>query len=387
MSRGSTRRCRQSSRRRSGPALDLPGALAVALVLGGAAWAGAAPGPVERQRGVAWVAGREVVTAADFEPLRAAHVDWIGQTPFGWQSGLGSTEIRISTGARGWWGESDAGLAATAHLARAAGIRTLLKPHLWLGGAPGQWSGDIAMASDADWTRWFASYRAFILHYARLAEREGFEALAVGTELRTAALTREADWRRLIAEVRAVYRGQLTYAANWFEEYQGVRFWDALDFVGIQGYFPVAGRAGAGVAELERGWTRHLPALESFARRLGKPIVFTEIGYKSTRDTAIEPWVWPQRAARAPGAAGRRFHDPGHADPQAQADAYEAFFRVFWDRPWFAGVYFWKWYPKTRASDPADIDFTPQGKPAALVLARWYAGRGRAARAGMDAER
>ena len=363
------------------------GAITVALGIGCEPSSAAVSSPVERQRGVAWVAGREVVTAADLEPLRAAHVTWIGQTPFGWQSGLSSTVIRTATGERGWWGESDAGLATTARLARAAGIRTLLKPHLWLtGAAPGQWIGDIAMASEADWTRWFESYRSFLLHYAALAEREGIEALAVGTELKVAATTREADWRRLIADVRNVYRGQLTYAANWFEEYQDIRFWDALDFVGIQGYFPVAERSGAGIAELEQGWRRHLPALESFANRVGKPIVFTEIGYKSTSDTAIEPWVWPQRSARGTAAA-RRYHDLGRADARAQADAYEAFFRALWERPWFGGAYFWKWYPKTRSSDPADVDFTPQGKPAERVLARWYGGRGRSPRDDMRVER
>jgi glycosyl hydrolase family 113 len=354
--------------------------LATVLALGLGQPAAAAP-PVEQHRGVAWVGGREVVTAADLEQLRTVHVNWIAQTPFGWQQGLASTEIRMATSGRAWWGERDAGLAATARLARAAGVRTLLKPHLWLAGAaPGQWIGDIAMASDADWAKWFASYSTFLLHYAELAEREGIEALAVGTELRVSATTREADWRRLIADVRKVFRGQLTYAANWFEEYHGVRFWDALDFVGIQGYFPVADSAGAGIAELERGWQRHLPALESFAQRVGKPIVFTEIGYKSTVDTAVEPWAWPER--------GRRRHqDPERADRQAQADAYEAFFRAVWDRPWFAGAYFWKWYPQVRASDPADIDFTPQGKPAADVLARWYGGRGRVPQAGIDRER
>ena len=360
----------RSRRSRVPPWLELS-ALALVLGLGWGSRAAAAPSPVERQRGVAWVGGREIVTAADLEPLRAAHVNWIGQTPFGWQRGLASTEIRRSgsgsSGERTWWGESDAGLAATARLARAAGVRTLLKPHLWLAGAaPGQWIGDIAMASEADWAKWFSSYRAFLLHYAELAEREGIEALAVGTELKVSATTREADWRRLIADVRKVYRGELTYAANWFEEYQNVRFWDALDFVGIQGYFPVAARAGASVAELEQGWQRHLPALESFAKRVGLPIVFTEIGYKSTKDTAVEPWVWPER--------GRAFRDPERADAQAQADAYEAFFRALWRRPWFAGAYFWKWYPKGRTNDPADIDFTPQGKPAERVLARWYGG-------------
>jgi hypothetical protein len=311
------------------------------------------------------VAGREAVTAADLAELAAHHVDWIAQTPFGWQDGVDSPAIRMATAGKVWWGESDAGLEATARLARARGMRTLLKPHLWLRRPqPGQWLGDVAMASEEDWRRWFAEYRTFILHYAALAEREGMEALAVGTELHRAAVEREGDWRRLISEVRAVYRGRLTYCANWHREFEEVRFWDALDFIGIQAYFPLSERPRPEVADLERGWHAHLAAIERAARRWGKPIVFTEIGYKSTADGTARPWEWPQRS----GAEGAP-----PADLETQARAYEAFFRVFWHRPWFAGAYFWKWYPKARGGEQGLLaDFTPQGKPAAQVMARWY---------------
>jgi hypothetical protein len=316
-----------------------------------------------RQRGVAWVAGRDAIGAEDLAPLLRNHVDWIAQTPFGWQETVETPEIRMATSGHVWWGESDAGLAATARLARERGVKTLLKPHLWLRQPrPGQWLDAVAMRSEADWQRWFGDYRAFLLHYARLAEREGMEALAVGTELHQAAAGREADWRRLIAEVRQVYGGRLTYCANWHREYEEVRFWDALDFIGVQAYFPLSAGPQPTLEELLRGWQEHLPALERLARRAGKPIVFTEIGYKSTPDSTVRPWEWPQRGATPP------------VDAETQARAYEAFFRTFWHRPWFAGVYFWKWYPKARGDEARlAADFSPQGKPAEQVLARWFA--------------
>jgi len=323
---------------------------------------GVAAAAETRQRGVAWVAGRDEVTAADFAPLLRNHVDWIAQTPFGWQEAVDSPEVRMATSGKVWWGESDAGLAATARLARERGIKTLLKPHLWLRQPqPGQWLDAVAMRSEADWHLWFADYRAFLLHYARLAEREGMEALAVGTELHQAAVGREADWRRLISEVRQVYRGRLTYCANWHREYEEVRFWDALDFIGVQAYFPVSAGPKPTVEELVEGWRAHLPAIERLARQWGKPVVFTEIGYKSTPDGTVRPWEWPQRGASPP------------ADPETQARAYEAFFRTFWHRPWFAGAYFWKWYPKARGDEARlAADFSPQGKPAEEVMARWF---------------
>ncbi|MDZ7648208.1 MAG: hypothetical protein U5K54_14085 [Cytophagales bacterium] len=44
-----------------------------------------------------------------------------------------------------WWGESDDGISATTALALKAGIKTMLKPHLWVRKG---WPGDIVMKSD-----------------------------------------------------------------------------------------------------------------------------------------------------------------------------------------------------------------------------------------------
>jgi glyoxylase-like metal-dependent hydrolase (beta-lactamase superfamily II) len=314
----------------------------------------------DRQRGVSWVAQPYEVVAADVDALIDAKVDWIVQTPFGWQTGIDTPEIELHTDGRIYWGERDAGLEETTRLARDRGIKTLLKPHLWIRRAEGKWRSDVAMNSEADWQRWFASYHAFILHYARLAERLGIEALCIGTELRRTVVERPDDWRRLIAEIRTVYAGELTYAANWYLEFQEVPFWDDLDYIGIQAYFPLSAEERPSLAALERGWQEHLPAIEEVQRRFDRPVLFTEIGYKSTPGTAAEPWTWPDRDAQLP------------VDLELQADAYRAFFEVFWHRPWLAGVYFWKWYP--RAPPPDNADFTPQGKPAERVMSGWYGG-------------
>ncbi len=330
---------------------------------GGGAAAPAPPAPAERQRGVSWVAGGPVAES-DLAELAELGVNWIVQTPFGWQQAIDAPAVRLVTSGHVLWGERDEGIEATTRLARAHGIRTLLKPHLWVRhGGPGEWPGAIAMESEEDWQAWFASYGAFLLHYAELAQRLGIEALAVGTELHRTVAERPGDWRRLIASVRAVYGGKLTYAANWDEEFEEVPFWDELDFIGIQAYFPLAGRERPTLDELAGGWERHLPVIEAVQRRAGKPVVFTEIGYRSVPAAAIAPWQWPER-----GAAET-------ADPETQARCYEAFFRAVWPRPWLAGAYFWKWYPRAKAhfEAPWETDFTPQGKPAAEVLRRYYA--------------
>ena len=322
---------------------------------------------VELQRGVSWVGGPKEVTRDDLVPLVESHVGWIVQTPFGWQRRWDSPEIVLHTDSKVFWGERDVGIETTTRLARELGIRTLLKPHVWLREkADGKWRKDIRMASEDDWRAWFASYRELLLHYARLAARLEIEALCVGTELQGTVVEREQDWRRLIAEVRTVYPGQLTYAANWWREVEEVPFWDDLDFIGVQAYFPLAEDEHPSVEQLKAGWSEPLAALERLSRRLDRPVVFTEIGYRSVPHAGARPWEWPDAAevGQTP------------SDQSSQANAYEAFFQTFWHRPWFRGAYFWKWYPGRPTAENAylAIDFTPQGKAAERVLARWYEG-------------
>jgi hypothetical protein len=315
----------------------------------------------EKHCGVCFVAGGPVDEEV-FLDLRAHGVQWISQTPFGWQRRASEPRFEIVTDGPVYWGETDQGLAATTQLARKHGIHTMLKPHLWLlDRSHGQWEGSIAMRSEADWRRWFENYELFIVHYATLAESIGATAFCIGTELE-GTTEREADWRRIITSVRRAYRGPITYAANWSGEHERIAFWDALDFVGVQAYFPLATAPQADVDSLVAAWQPVRARLAALSARTGKPIVFTEIGYRSERGAAAEPWRW---RARQP------------ADSLEQAACYEAAFRALWNEPWFAGFYWWKWFPAwDEQRSPRDASFTPQGKPAADVLARWYGGRG-----------
>lgn len=319
-----------------------------------------------RLRGVSWVAG-DSITAAEMAPLLRNHISWIAQMPFGWQADAAGPAIRLNTsrpvGRRGLWGESDAGLVYTAWLARQHGIRTLLKPHLWVRGR-GAWPGDINMRSPADWDAWFANYSVFMLHYAALAEAHHFDGLCIGTELLHAtAPAHEKAWRGLIKAIRKTYHGRLTYAANWSGEYEQIRFWDALDYVGIQAYFPLSTASRPPLDTLLRGWQPYLRRLAQWQKKVKKPVVFTEVGYKTTPNAAAKPWEWPDRLAVAP------------PDEATQARCYEALFRACWGQPWLKGTFIWKWYPGLATDGPArrHADFTPQHKPAEAVLAQWYA--------------
>ena len=134
-----------------------------------------------KHKGVCWVGGREVVTEKEIDALKKNHVNWISQTPFGWQRDATTSTINTNfTSDKIWWGESDEGISKTTQLALKAGIKTLLKPHLWVRNG---WPGDIVMKSDTAWQHWFGNYEKFIIHYAELAEKNKIEIFCIGTEL------------------------------------------------------------------------------------------------------------------------------------------------------------------------------------------------------------
>ncbi|HCL27796.1 MAG TPA: hypothetical protein DIC52_05100 [Candidatus Latescibacteria bacterium] len=316
------------------------------------------PPPTGKQRGMSWVGGR-MVGRQHLSSLGPTHVDWIVQTPFGWQRDIHKSTLRSPDGESGGWGESDRGVVITAALAREQGIATLLKPHLWTG--RGTWRGELAMTSEQDWAEWFAQYEFFILHFARLAEANQIEGLCIGTEL-SATLEREDQWRQMIERVRQVYGGWIVYAANW-TSFEDVPFWDAVDFVGVQGYFPLSKEPTADVDDLIEGWQPWLERLEQVALRADRRVLFTEIGYRANKNAAVEPWLWPRQTEGGGDAEGLRTQDA----------CYEAFFRAVWSRPWIAGAYFWKWFPNhERAGGEGDGGFTPQRKPAQATLTKWY---------------
>lgn len=317
-----------------------------------------------RQKGVCWVGGPKPVSKEDFAPLLKNGVTHISQTPFGWQRQETSPDLHRSTSPHVWWGETDEGIRITTRLAQASGIKVMLKPHVWLTKpTPGKWRANIQMSTEAEWHVWFENYSNFILHYARLAEELKIELFCIGTELSGTTVTREKDWRQLIQKVRQVYSGQLTYAANWYQEYTRINFWDELDFIGIQAYFPLSKNAHPALKELLKNWAPYLKEIEAISQKYQKPVIFTEIGYRSQSNAASHPWEWIRPFSG----------NPVSADFQLQADLYEAFFQIFWEKPWFAGVYFWKWFPDShRPANGRNHDFSPQFKPAEEVLRSWF---------------
>ena len=213
--------------------------------------------------------------------------------------------------------------------ARERGLTAMLVPHIAYWGSPFRWRGDIDFAADAAWERFFADYEQWITGLARLAEEGGAPLFCIGLEY-THAQKFDARWRRIIAAVRAVYRGRLTYGANW-NEVDAVPFWDALDHVGVLAYFPISDAANPTPAQLDAGWAQREKELATVSARTGKSVLFVELGYDIRDDAAAHPWS-----------------DHGPASAQArdiQCRCLAAGLRTVARAPWLAGVFLWKWFP------------------------------------------
>lgn len=218
-------------------------------------------------------------------------------------------------------------LARPIREAHALGLKILIKPHLAYWGSPFRWRGDITFDEPAAWERFWRDYERWIVALAR-ASRQA-DAFVVGTEL-DRTLGHEAEWRRLIAAVRRATPAPLTYAANW-SDYERVGFWDALDLIGIQAYFPVAGRPSPPEAELMQGWQAVLGRLRAYSERHGRPVVFTELGYNRSFTAAVRPWEYATDGAEAEAVQERCL--------RVALEAIEA-------EPRVVGAFLWKWFPE-----------------------------------------
>ena len=318
--------------------------------------------PADRIRAVTLDAVHPPDTAT-FERLRALGVTHVALIPFGFQPAPQQPVIRMETGSR-WHSESDDGIRTLARRAAEFDMQVIIKPHIWIGdySSEGQARHRIGFDREADWQKWEEQYRQFILHYARLAQAIKAPLLVVGTELSRAASTRPAFWRDLIAEVRTVYDGKLTYAANWYQAYKQIPFWEALDYIGVQAYFPLSEKDDPAPEVLRQGWKAHAGELARLSKKVNRPILFTELGYRSVSYAAAEPWRWPSRKEQGTVPP----------DETLQARLYHTFFEHVWPRPWMAGAILWKWHAHSRRAHP--LGFTPQGKQAEAVIQQGFSG-------------
>ena len=159
-----------------------------------------------------------------------------------------------------------------------------------------------AIRTDTLWTRGdkkFSSLQDYLDHQSG-TNREW--ALSVGKanpqsleQLNARRDLLEKSWRELISKVRKEFSGKLLYAAN-FDQYHEVEFWDALDYMGINAYFPLRDPNASKTefrSSVEEGWESAFGQIVQFRKENkldNKPVIFSELGYTFRKDCTIEPW-------------------------------------------------------------------------------------------------
>ncbi|HWA75787.1 MAG TPA: hypothetical protein VG937_25800 [Polyangiaceae bacterium] len=278
---------------------------------------------------------------------------WISLTPFGRVLDLSPTGVALSFEQP--FVENQKAVRRAIAQAHARGLCVLLVPHLWV--ESGGWRAEIEAGDDAAWERWAKGYTEFVRAWAEVARDAHADMLSAGVELRSWVTTaRAASFGSVLRELRRIYPGPLTYAANWDDAEQTV-IWGDLDVIGINAFYPLAEKDGATAEELAAGGRDVARRVNELSKAWQKPVMFSEFGYTTRSDPAVRPWEWPDFMANV------------RVDQLAQAEAYAALLAPLLDEPAFIGAFVWRVY-----ADPDDLSqeaewgFSPRGKLAELLL-------------------
>ncbi|MCG8605972.1 hypothetical protein MJD09_13395, partial [bacterium] len=289
------------------------------------------------------------------QKLQSLGTNWISLSPFGYLRKPNQPDyFRFSFGAGS---ENDESLITAMLYARKLGMGVMLKPHVLMSGPGWGWPGDVKMKTEEDWRLFFERYYKWIRHYALLAEMHEMEIFCIGVELMHTTDRHQDEWRQIIAKIRQIYSGPIAYAANWWQEFEQITFWDQLDYIGLNCYYPLSDKETVTLQDLTEGVEAFLPTIEAVAHKYKKPVLLTEVGFTST----AKNWVSPHERRR--GAP---------VSLEDQALCYKAIFESFRNKDWLHGFYWWKWPTYLEYGGARHSGFTPNGKPAEKVVEEWY---------------
>jgi len=305
--------------------------------------------------GVSFVASRDSISDVHVKPVMDIKANYAAIMPYSFFRDINNPDIIYNT-SRQWFGESKLGAKQYIQELHKHNIKVMMKPHIWIG--RGDFTGHVIMTSEEKWQQLEESYSKFILDFAELAEETNTEILCIGTELEKFIEHRPEFWSELISKIKNVYKGRLTYAANW-DEFKRTPFWDKLDYIGVDAYFPVSDMQTPTVEDSKKGWIEHKEVIKNISEKYDKPVLFTEFGYRSVDYTGKEPW--------------KSERSMGELNLQAQVNTTQALFETFWDEEWFAGGFIWKWFINyERSGGPDNHMFTPQNKPVEKIIQTYY---------------
>ncbi|MBQ8107625.1 MAG: hypothetical protein IJ129_02640, partial [Ruminococcus sp.] len=282
-------------------------------------------------------------------------LDWICIPVNGWQETFASTRVFSLYGMT----QTDEEIAHAVNMAKSMGLKVCLKPMVNCLDRAWRARIDFPTEETGYWEKWFNSYNNFMLYYAKMAQRLGCEMLCTGCEM--AGMDKQSAYcRDMIAKVRKVYHGIIMHNINHGDEFR-FDWLDAVDVIGISGYYPVTDRENKGIETMHKKWAEVVARLEKCHEHYQRPIMFAEIGVRNETDCTMYPWDFHNRPDKA-------------TDEQEQSDFYESAMAATWDLEWFCGYFWWDWKvtlpPIEKAKE--NRDFTIYGKLAEQTLKKWY---------------
>ncbi len=305
--------------------------------------------------GISFVASSKEVLQENILPIINLHANHASVMPFGFIKNLYHPEI-IYNSKQHWFGETKKGVQQYIEMLHNNNIQVMLKPQIWIW--RGEYTGHLKMNNEDDWNILENSYREFILDFVELAQETKVAVFCIGTELEQFINNRPDYWTNLITEIRTIYTGKLTYAANW-DEYKRVPFCEQLDYIGIDAYFPISESETPSIEESQLGWQPWKDEIKKLAVISDRKILFTEFGYRSVNHAGKTPW--------------ESDHTITNINLEAQSNLTTALFEEIWTEEWFAGGYLWKWYINHKeVGGLEDNQFTPQNKPVERVIKDFY---------------
>lgn len=309
----------------------------------------------EKINGISFVSSSNQALEKHIKPVQKLNANYAAVMPFGFIGDLQDSDLQYND-SRQWFGERVDGVSQYIDELHKSNIKVMLKPQIWV--MRGEFTGNIMMTSDDDWKQFEKRYTGFMTTFAKLAQEKQVGVFCIGTELEQFIKHRPDYWKQLIVEMRKIYRGKLTYAANW-DEYTKTSFWQQLDYIGIDGYFPLSKEKTPTIDALKQGWERHKVTMKKYSDSISRKVLFTEFGYRSIDYTAKKPWLVDYNKASV--------------NLEGQAIATEVLFAELWKENWFAGGFVWKWFMEhEKVGGLKDNRFTPQNKPAEDVIRKHY---------------